>query len=230
MVNKRAYIILIIVSTTILLTAGILYVLVSLGVFSVNTNNTNTNKITIKFDSNGGTYFEDIIIEKGKSTTLPIVAKDGYNFIGWVLDNKVIDDNYQFSKDVTLTAKWEENTKVMVITFNSNGGSNVNKLTVDCNKTLKLPSNPTKSGYTFVSWADKHGKVILDGAKLTCENITLYANWEKVNEPKKTKTITDVKETYSKEVIEESGSLSCEEGYVLVIDEDTYEGHCEKSN
>ena len=70
----------------------------------------------------------------------------------------------------------------MKITFNSKGGSEVKNITLECDKTLSLPKNPTRDGYTFRTWEDKHGTPILSGAKLSCEDVTLYAVWDKNEE------------------------------------------------
>ena len=66
---------------------------------------------------------------------------------------------------------------------NSKTSQTVVKCTNDSYTVEGLPT-ATKDGYEFVSWADKNGKVILSGAKLSCEDIKLYANWNK----KETKT------------------------------------------
>ena len=138
-------------------------------------------EIVITLDTDGGDAVQNIKIEKGKTTTLPETKKEGYTFEGWYLDDKKIDADYVYETDVTLKAKWkkiEVKPKTFTVSFDSNGGSKVNSITVECGKTLPTLPKPKKDFYEFVSWADKHGKVILKGALLSCENVTLYANWE----------------------------------------------------
>lgn len=171
----------------------------------INNKPVTKEEIIITFDSDGGSNVENIKIEKGKTTVLPTTTKEKHSFLGWYLDEEKITEEYVFEKDTTLKAKWEEikeDVKTFIVTFNSNGGSSINKLTIECGKLLPALSKPTKNGYTFVSWADKNGKVISGGAKLSCENITLYANWEKVET--KTETKTETKKTYT-----------CPDGYYL---------------
>ena len=48
----------------------------------------------------------------------------------------------------------EENKDVLY--FDSKGGTEVEKIEVECNKELVLPTPPTKNGYNFVSWVDKN--------------------------------------------------------------------------
>jgi uncharacterized repeat protein (TIGR02543 family) len=150
-------------------------------------------EVTITFDTDGGEKIDSVKIEKGKTSKLPEPTKENYDFKGWYLEDTLVNENTVFDKDVTLKAKWEEKPKEVKyynVTFDSKGGSTVKSIKVECEKELKLPKAPTRSGYNFVSWADKNGKVILDGALLSCEDVTLYANWEKVPEEKKYYTIT----------------------------------------
>jgi uncharacterized repeat protein (TIGR02543 family) len=161
-------------------------------------------KITIKFETDGGEPVEDLEVEKNEKVTLPTTVKDGFNFLGWYKEDEKMEDEVKFKKDTTLTAKWEkipEKAKTMEVSFNTNGGNSIKTITMECGKPLTLPANPTKSGYKFVSWADKKGKVISKGANLACENITLYANWEKEEEKKEPEP---VKKEYT-----------CPDGYTL---------------
>ena len=150
-------------------------------------------KITITFDTDGGTPVESMEIVKGSQIDLPVTSKDGFTFEGWYDDVTEINKESisNITKDTTLKAKWSEvkkDDKTMTITFDANGGkvsgnnSKTSQMVVKCtDNSYTVDGLPTasKDGYTFVSWGDKNGKVILTGAKLTCENITLYANYEK---------------------------------------------------
>ena len=152
----------------------------------------------VTFDSKEGSPVEPIEVECNKELTLPEnPTKEGYIFVSWVDKNEtpILDDALLACEDITLYANWQEKDaakKYYTVKFDSKGGSNVNSIQVECNTKLKLPTKkPTRTGYEFVSWADKNGKVILDGALLSCENITLYANWKKVDgTEKKYMTIT----------------------------------------
>ena len=152
----------------------------------------------VTFDSKEGSPVEPIEVECNKELTLPEnPTKEGYIFVSWVDKNEtpILDDALLACEDITLYANWQEKDaakKYYTVKFDSKGGSNVNSIQVECNTKLKLPTKkPSRTGYEFVSWADKNGKVILDGALLSCENITLYANWKKVDgTEKKYMTIT----------------------------------------
>lgn len=147
------------------------------------------DQITISFDTDGGSAVKDIKINKNETIKLPISSKTGYEFDGWYLDNTKVSDKTKFIKDTKLKAKWikkEEEVKTFKVTFDSKGGSQVSSIIVDCDTELKLPKNPTRDGYEFVSWVDKNDRPILDQALLACEDITLYANWQKKEEEIKT--------------------------------------------
>ena len=170
-----------------------------------------TESVIIKFATDGGMKVDDYKIPKGSMGVLPKTTKDGYEFLGWYLNDTEITDTYVFNENITVKAKWEilkEEAKTFKVTYDAKGGTKVNPTTVTCGKTLKLPKNPTRNGYKFVAWEDKNGKTILNGALLSCEDVTLYAKWEQVKvTPTPTSKITptpEVKITYT-----------CPSGYTL---------------
>ena len=172
-------------------------------------------KITVSFDANGAKAVEAIKIKKGESVNLPEIEKDGYIFVGWFLDGKIVSNSTTYDEDVTLKAEWiSADADTFTVTFNSNGGSKVNDLVVECGKTLALPVNPTRSGYTFVSWVGKNGTQILDKALLPCEDITLKANWKK-EEAKQTESKTEDKKEETKEPEKTEVTYTCPDGFTL---------------
>lgn len=71
----------------------------------------------------------------------------------------------------------EETTKKYVVSFDSNGGSKIEKQEIKENEKATEPTKPTKTGYDFVEWQ-------LNGKKYNFEtnitsNITLTAIWKK---------------------------------------------------
>lgn len=177
--NKKALIIILIV--VFLLLIGLLLFFVLKG----------DDKVTVTFDSDGGTPVAAQKIKKGGTITIPESTKEGYVLDGWYKDDQKVTSKTYIFTDATLKAKWTtEAPKTYTITFDSKGGSEVEKLVVECEKEIKFGPAPTKEGYTFVSWVDKNETPILDGALLTCEDVTLYANWEKKAEETKYYTVT----------------------------------------
>ena len=79
--------------------------------------------ITIKFDTNGGSKIDDIIVVKGKTLKLPQnPIKNGYKFMYWVDKNETpVYDDALLSEDTTLKAVWK---KVEVKTNNTTNTTN----------------------------------------------------------------------------------------------------------
>ena len=175
--------------------------------------------VTITFNSNGGESLEPITVEKGLTKNLPIPGRDGYNFDGWYIGATLIESDYKFTENVTVTAKWTEDIRTMRISYNTNGGSAVASQVVTCNKPLSLPANPTRDGYTFSHWALSNGNIVNNGGIIKCQNTTLYAKWEKNKEytcPEGyklsgTKCLTCPQGT----TLSGTKCLSCPEGYKL---------------
>lgn len=65
------------------------------------------------------------------------------------------------------------------VTFDTDGGSKVDTLSVTNGKTLAAPADPTKDGYTFDGWYTDEAltKPFSFGITLITEDITLYAKW-----------------------------------------------------
>lgn len=79
--------------------------------------------ITIKFDTDGGSKIDDMIVVKGETLKLPQnPTKEGYKFKTWVDKNETpIYDEALLLEDTTLKAVWE---KVEVKTNNTNNTTN----------------------------------------------------------------------------------------------------------
>ena len=69
--------------------------------------------------------------------------------------------------------------KTYTVTFDSNGGTAVESITVEENKKIPRPENPTREGYTFDGWYSGYNneeKWMFTGFTVT-EDITLTAKW-----------------------------------------------------
>ena len=72
--------------------------------FSINT-------YTVTFDFNNETKNEEVKVKYNEKVTKPKQPKkDGYNFIGWYIDEDEFDFNKTIKKDTTITAKWTKDT------------------------------------------------------------------------------------------------------------------------
>lgn len=138
------------------------------------------NKIVISFNTDGGDAVADIEIDKGSTLSLPTATKLGYEFEGWYRNDTKVASDFVFEENTILVARWLlSGVDTFLINFDSNGGSKVESLRMECGTAVKLPENPTRDNYSFVMWSDKNEVPILDGAQLPCEDITLTASWTK---------------------------------------------------
>lgn len=182
------------------------------------------SKITISFDTDGGSSVETIKAKKGEKVSLPTTTKEGYTFEGWYDGSSKVRKNPSFKRDVTLKAHWlVEDAETMTFTFDTKGGNNVKEITIECNKSFTLPT-PTKKGYKFLGWYNQDNVLISSKTKLTCEDIKLQAKWEKEAEEVKEEDIKeDKKEETKEEVKEEKKEYTCPTGYTLKVDKCTKE-------
>ena len=67
-----------------------------------------------------------------------------------------------------------------VVTFDSDGGSSVEAVTVDEKTAVSEPTDPTKEGFTFVYWYLDDSNVAYDFQTLVTADITLTALWEEL--------------------------------------------------
>ena len=150
-----------------------------------------TTKYSVGFNTNGGSYIADQIVEKGQKVIRPTdPTKSGYTFAGWYADSALtspFDFNTPITSETTLYAKWTENgnstpTPVSVekfmVSFNTNGGSYVASQIVEAGSKANRPTDPTKSGYTFAGWfADSNLTSSFDFNTPINANTTVYAKW-----------------------------------------------------
>ena len=69
-----------------------------------------TEKVTVTFDSKGGSKVNSITIDKGAALTFPAnPTYNGYKFVAWTTKNgKTVANRTKFSENTTLYAKWQK--------------------------------------------------------------------------------------------------------------------------
>lgn len=72
--------------------------------------------------------------------------------------------------------KEDEPEKEFVVTFDTNGGSNVAEQKIKEGESVTKPNNPTKSGYTFTGWTLNGSAYNFNSA--VNGNIALKAGWK----------------------------------------------------
>ena len=111
----------------------------------------------------------------------------------------VIEKNRRNVVENTPQEEIVEEEKYFKILFDTNGGSNLNPITLKEGEKVSKPENPTRDGYTFVSWLYKEQEY--DFETIVEEDMTLKASWKKIEEKestsKETTTSTTKKNTTS---------------------------------
>ena len=73
----------------------------------------------------------------------------------------------------------EQEPNKYTITYNTNGGNEIDPVTLEEGSLIVLPT-PTKEGYTFINWCyDEELKIEVDKEMTLTDNLTIYASWQK---------------------------------------------------
>ena len=144
------------------------------------------NTYTVTFNSNGGSDVASATVNHNNAVTLPTApTKEGHTFVGWYTDEACTAQytNGKITGNTTLYAKWTKDAVVFVVTFNTNGGSDVAAINVIEGEVATLPTtNPTKEGHTFDGWyVDEACTTKYTNQPITAAT-TLYAKWVEVVE------------------------------------------------
>ena len=137
------------------------------------------NKVTVSFDTDGGSKIAKVTLKKGQKLTKPKdPTKTDYTFVEWQLDGKKYDFSNEVNKSMKLKAKWEIKLTddVYTITFDTVGGSEVESQSVNGNGQVVMPEDPTKPHNKFIEW-QLNGKKY-DFKSLVRSDLTLTAVWE----------------------------------------------------
>ena len=130
------------------------------------------NQYTITFDTAGGSKIAPITQDYGTSITAPAnPTREGYTFMGWDKETPATMP----ADNVTITAQWEINR--YTITFDTNGGNEIDSITQDYGTPITAPADPTREGYTFIGW-DREIPTTMPA-----ENMTVTAQWEDSENP-----------------------------------------------
>lgn len=141
-------------------------------------------------------WYEVISVEDDSD----ILAKDSFDFETKIKENKTLKAVYKAEQK-----EEEKEIETIKITFDSKGGSKINSVTINAGAKLSFPKSPTRNGYTFVSWTLANGKEVKNNTVFK-ENTTLYAKWNKVEEPKKEEPKEEtISLTLSRNVIHRNG-------------------------
>ena len=150
-------------------------------------------EFSVTFNIDGTTQV--VKVEEGKAIGDKLPAdptKEGYTFAGWNTKadgtGEAVTKDTVVSEDMTVYAVFKENAAQFTVTFNVDGTTQ--EVVVEEGSAIgdKLPADPTKDGYTFVGWntkADGTGEAVTKDTVVNA-NMTVYAVFEKNEEPEKT--------------------------------------------
>ena len=166
-----------------------------------------TQLYTITLDANGGNVEPTTLTtnNEGKLSDLPNPnhSNNKYTFQYWTLNGTEVTEDTVFTGDATIVAQWSYSggggggggsvTTKYTLTFDTNGGSAIAKVTKEKGTTVDLEQYvPTREGYTFAGWySDEALTQKVTSVKLN-GNTTVYAKWTE-NAVTPTLPFTDVK-------------------------------------
>lgn len=135
------------------------------------------NIITVKYNLNGAIGKEEEKIKRGTTIKIPETPiKKDYKFLKWTLNDEEFSFDTKIYEDITLTAIWEP-IEYITITFDTDGGTQINPIKIEKNSKIKKIEIPNKDGYIFKEWYLDEEKFELDTP--IDRNITLKAIYTK---------------------------------------------------
>ena len=135
---------------------------------------------TVTFVSNSDSVILPQSIEENSFAIKPDdPQKDGFEFLGWHLNGEIYDFSSPVCQNLELVAMWKEIIPPTVtITFDANGGSQIESVIIDRNSCVAKPQEPVKDGFVFVGWY-LNGE-LFDFATPIEEDIEFVARWEQL--------------------------------------------------
>ena len=143
--------------------------------FTLNARYKNDILYTVSFDTDGGENISSVKVVQGEKVKRPNTpVKEGYKFVRWNLNGSAYDFSVAVTKDITLTAIWQEKEKV-VVTFDTDADEKIENMNTYKGDKVGLLPTPSKEGYIFDGWYENDIKYT-ENAVIN-EDITLKAKW-----------------------------------------------------
>jgi len=144
---------------------------------------TGPEHLIVTFNSNGGGEIKSQVVNNGEKAVKPEnPIRADYVLTGWFKDVELLKEwFFDFdivTNDITLFAKWKS-ASTFNVTFNSLGGSPVEKKNVIEGQNVTKPEDPTRAGYIFGAWYKEpecSNKWNFENDVVT-KNTTLFASW-----------------------------------------------------
>jgi len=123
---------------------------------------------------------------------------DGYTFNHWEYNGKEYDLETKLDDEAEIVGVYDKDIIYYKVTFKYENGKANEEVTVEENKLVTKPKDPTKSGYTFNGWYLNDKKY--DFKSEVTSDITLVAKYNKKTVVKKTSTTKNSASTNQKKV------------------------------
>ncbi|MDO5569686.1 MAG: InlB B-repeat-containing protein [bacterium] len=127
----------------------------------------------VNFDTDGGNIIASKVVNDEFVFDTP--TKDGYTFLGWYLDDVLINDISQINDSVVLVAKWEKKNLIHTVSF-VNDNTVISLQTVNDNELVEEPILEEKLEYQFLGWYNNGVK--WDFKTPINSDLTLVALWD----------------------------------------------------
>ena len=163
-----------------------------------------TKAYQLVFESNGGSSVEAIQYNEGETITLPTnPTKDGLSFTGWYLNEKL---TVPFELPATMPAK---SIKVYAkyqakLTFNSNGGSELEDIFISPGAIISKPANPVYEGHVFLGWYTDEACTQKLPMFMPETSVTAYAKWMSKDDPNATRETIGVFDDISNHIVHDA--------------------------
>lgn len=140
------------------------------------------NTVLVTFSPNGGSAVPSQYVRIGGTAKYPDTpTKDGYIFRSWTVDfagTTEFDFNTIITEDKNLYAQW---IAAVYVTFNSNGGTEVDTQAIAPGSKAVFPSLPILPDNALVYWSDREDlSTEYNFNSVVNANKTLYAKWKQI--------------------------------------------------
>lgn len=144
----------------------------------------------VKILNEKGEIIDSVVVEYGEEYVISPINRDGYTFLGWILNptEKLTNEKgeslqpYNYKHAITVQAQWEANVNSIIFEANSGVGAMENQR-IATDGTAKLNKCIfTRVGYTFIGWGTTSTEKVYDDAsdyKMgTKSQYRLFAIWQ----------------------------------------------------
>lgn len=130
---------------------------------------------TLTFDSNGGSKVNNMVAPEGLINLPTNLEKNGYRFMGWIINNELAENPYYVKENSSFIANWHSDSTVYKVNLHLDGGTG-NDTILSTSNVLSSLYEPTKDGYIFNGWYTEDNKLVTFPSKLNLTN-DFYAKW-----------------------------------------------------